>query len=138
MRILEGFAADESLSLPQGAALARCLGTFEVQRGLLHAVAPEPDLLHFRLLPGDTILLTTDGLLDFAGPTEAIAERNIKEVLMREEIPAMACLRLILLANEGGGEDNIGVSVLRVTDKQVGHRPSVHQAFPPVRTMCAE
>lgn len=135
MRILEGFSADECLSLPQGMALARCLGTFEIRRGTLRAVHPEPDLMSFRMLPGDVLLLTTDGLIDFAGPTEAAAERNIKAVLEAEEIPALAALRLILMANEGGGEDNIGLAILRVTERQPSQRPMVYQAFPPVRGM---
>ncbi len=132
MRIIEGFSADECLALPQGTALARCLGTFEVREGELEPMASEPDMLTFRLLPGDVLLLTTDGLVDFAGPTEAAAERNIKAVLEAEEIPALACLRLILLANEGGGEDNIGVAVIRVTEHHPLHRVGQIQAFPPV------
>ncbi len=132
MRIIEGFPADECLSLPQGAALARCLGTFEIHDGELKATHPEPDLMTFRLLPGDTILMTTDGLIDFAGPNEDVSERNVKAVLQAEEIPALACLRLILLANEGGGEDNIGVAVLRVTEHHPGQRGVLVQSFPPV------
>jgi serine/threonine protein phosphatase PrpC len=135
MRILEGYPADESLSLPQGMALARCLGTFEIRKGQLQAVHPEPDLMSFRLLPGDVLLLTTDGLIDFAGPTEAAAERNIKGVLEAEEVPALACLRLMLMANEGGGEDNIGVAIVRVTERQPGQRPMIYQSFPPVKGM---
>lgn len=132
MRIIEGFPADECLALPQGSALARCLGTFEVTNGNLKAVAPEPDMCSFRLLPGDTLLLTTDGLLDFAGPTPAAAERNIKAILETEEVPSMACLRLILLANEGGGEDNIGMAIIRVIEHHPLQRAGIFQAFPPV------
>jgi serine/threonine protein phosphatase PrpC len=132
MRIIEGFPADECLALPQGMALARCLGTFDVVEGTLMAVKPEPDLMTFRLLPGDVILLTTDGLVDFAGPTEQAAERNIKSVLLREEIPALAALRLMVMANEGGGEDNIGVAVIRVTAPHEGARMPILQAFPAV------
>ena len=132
MRVIEGFPADECLALPQGMALARCLGTFDVVEGTLIPVKPEPDLMTFRVLPGDVILLTTDGLVDFAGPTEQAAERNIKAVLQREEIPALAALRLMVIANEGGGEDNIGVAVVRVTDPHEGARMPILQAFPKV------
>lgn len=132
MRVIEGFPADECLALPQGMALARCLGTFDVMDGTLVAVKPEPDLMTFRLLPGDVLLLTTDGLVDFAGPTEKAAERNIQHVLESEEIPSLAALRLILMANEGGGEDNIGVAVVRATTPHDGSRMPILQAFPPV------
>lgn len=135
MRIIEGFVADECLALPQGSALARCLGTFEVEEGTLRPIQPEADMMSFRLLPGDLILLTTDGLIDFAGPTPAIAERNIKAILESEEIPALACLRLIMLANEGGGEDNIGLGIIRVTEHHPLHRASALQSFPPTDTL---
>lgn len=135
MRIIEGFVADECLALPQGSALARCLGTFEIEEGTLRPIQPEADMMSFRLLPGDLILLTTDGLIDFAGPTPAIAERNIKAVLESEEIPALACLRLIMLANEGGGEDNIGLGIIRVTEHHPLHRASALQSFPPTDTL---
>ncbi|MBH24001.1 MAG: hypothetical protein CMH57_06040 [Myxococcales bacterium] len=134
LRMIEGFSADESLLLPHGKALARCLGTFQVTQGRLKAIKPEPDLVTFRLMAGDTILLTTDGLIDFGGPTEAAAERNIQTILEAEEIPSIACLKLIVLANEGGGEDNIGMSVIRVTERKDGaggFRGALVQAFPP-------
>ena len=137
MRIIEGFPADECLSIPQGAALARCLGTFEIHNGMLEATMPEPDLMTFRILPGDIILLATDGLIDFAGPDPRTAERNIKTVLEGEEIPSLACLRLILLANDGGGEDNIGVAVLRVTARHAEHRGKLIISFPPVEAIAS-
>jgi len=134
LHIIEGFSADDALSLPHGKALARCLGTFHVREGHLVSVAPEPDLCTFRVLPGDTLLITSDGLVDFAGPTEAAAEATIRDVLLQEEIPSLACLRLILTANEGGGEDNIGVAVIRVTDYHSNmDRMSITQVFPPAR-----
>lgn len=134
LQIIEGFAPDDALAIPHGKALARCLGTFQIHDGRLDSVPPEPDVATFRVLPGDTILLTTDGLIDFAGPTEHAAEENIRQVLLQEEIPALACLRLILMANEGGGEDNIGVAIIRVTEHHAHtDRLLLTQSFPPPR-----
>ncbi len=113
LSILEGVEADSALAMPHGDALARCLGTFVVEDGELEAVDPEPDLFQFQVTDGDTLLLTTDGLVDFAGTNMLAAEDNILSVLLSEPNPALACLEFILLANRGGGGDNIGLSVAR-------------------------
>lgn len=113
LSILEGVEADSALAMPHGDALARCLGTFVVDNGTLNAVEPQPDLFRFQVMEKDTLLLTTDGLVDFAGTNLLASEDNILSVLLAEPDPALACLELILLANRGGGGDNIGLSVIR-------------------------
>ncbi len=113
LSILEGVEADSALGMPHGDALARCLGTFVIDNGELEAVDPEPDIFRFPVTDGDTLLLTTDGLVDFAGTNLLAAEDNILSVLHAEPDPALACLEFILLANRGGGGDNIGLSVAR-------------------------
>lgn len=113
LSILEGVAADSALAMPHGDALARCMGTFVIDQGNLIAVPPQPDFFRFVLTSGDTLLLTTDGLVDFAGANALAAEDNILSVLLAEPDPALCCLELILLANRGGGGDNIGVCVIR-------------------------
>ncbi len=113
LSILEGVEADRALSMPHGDALARCLGTFVIENGRLEAVNPQPDLFRFNVMEEDTLLMTTDGLVDFAGTNLHASEDNILSVLLSEPSPALACLELILLANRGGGGDNIGLSVIR-------------------------
>lgn len=113
LSILDGVDADSALAMPHGDALARCLGTFVVEDGQLEEVDPQPDLFRFRVVSGDTLLLTTDGLVDFAGTNLLASEDNILSVLLSEPDPALACLEFILLANRGGGGDNIGLSVAR-------------------------
>ena len=113
LSILEGVEADSALAMPHGDALARCLGTFVIEEGRLEAVEPEPDIFRFQVTDGDSLLLTTDGLVDFAGTNLLVAEDNILSVLLSEPDPALACLEFILLANRGGGGDNIGLSVVR-------------------------
>lgn len=113
LSILEGVPADTALAMPHGDALARCLGTFVVDGGELEAVNPQPDLFRFQVMEGDTLLMTTDGLVDFAGTNLLASEDNILAILLAEPDPALACLELILLANRGGGGDNIGLSVVR-------------------------
>lgn len=113
LSILEGVEADSALAMPHGDALARCLGTFVVENGRLEEVEPQPDVFQFQLIENDTLLLTTDGLVDFAGPNLLTSEDNILSILLAEPNPDLACLELILLANRGGGGDNIGLSVVR-------------------------
>ncbi|QDG54284.1 hypothetical protein FIV42_27125 [Persicimonas caeni] len=113
LSILEGIPADNALAMPHGDALARCLGTFIIENERLEAVNPEPDVFQFPVTSGDTLLLTTDGLVDFASANMLTAEDLIHQVLVSEPDPALACLELILLANRGGGGDNIGVGIVK-------------------------
>ncbi len=113
LSILEGVPADEALSMPRGDALARCLGAFDIDEGRLDSKSPGVDMFQFPVTAGDTLLLTTDGLVDFAGSNVTSAEENILATLLSEPDPALACLELILLANRGGGGDNIGLGVAR-------------------------
>lgn len=113
LSIIEGVPADNALAMPHGDALARCLGTFSISDGILNALKPEADFFRFSTTRGDTLLLTTDGLVDFAGANSFAAEDNIHAVLASEPDPALACLELVLLANRGGGGDNIGVGIVQ-------------------------
>ncbi len=66
----------------------------------------EPDLATFKLLPGDRLLLCTDGLSGVVG------RNRMRSVLQRVRDPQQAAERLVALANEAGGPDNITVIVL--------------------------
>jgi protein phosphatase len=57
--------------------------------------------------PGDVLLLCSDGL------TEMVDDDRIAEVLRHEDEPRAACERLVAMANEAGGKDNITVIVAR-------------------------
>lgn len=115
LSVLDGVLADNALALPHGDALARCLGTFYLDEERLVAIPPQPDMFRFPVVAGDLLLLATDGLMDFAGPNALAAEDNILSILLSEPNPDLASLELILLANRGGGGDNIGVGIVRFT-----------------------
>ena len=115
LSILEGASADNALSLPHGDALARCLGTFIVEDHKLDALHPQPDIFRFPIMSGDTLLMTTDGLIDFGGANTLASEDNILSLMLAENNPALACLEMILLANRGGGGDNIGIALAKFT-----------------------
>lgn len=78
------------------------------------AVGPKPsvlvDTLVFDLLPGDTLLLCSDGLHQYFMDNGELATR-----LGVEQIDQLAP-QLVATANERGGEDNISALVLRVLD----------------------
>ena len=65
------------------------------------------ELKHSRLSDGDQLLLCTDGL------TEMASEEKIAAVLSSRGSAADACRKLVDLALEGGGKDNVTVVVAR-------------------------
>jgi protein phosphatase len=69
-----------------------------------------PDLALRELRPGDRYLLCSDGL------TNAVDPAGMREVLAHIEDADAAAERLISLANEGGGPDNITVAIIDVAD----------------------
>jgi len=112
--IINGLPPQYCAMHPHAGSLVHCLGFFDEHDNTCENLSVFYDLYTFKLLPEDNILLTTDGLLDYAshdiGDTEAI----IAQTLLTVPDPALACLELILIANRGGGGDNIGVGILSV------------------------
>ena len=60
-----------------------------------------------RNLPGDAVLLCSDGL------TDVLTDDRIAAVLAAECEPQSACERLVAEANDRGGPDNITAIVAR-------------------------
>ena len=71
----------------------------------------EPDACELPCFPGDILVLASDGLSDMLAPEE------VRRVVQAHR-PAVACRKLVDMANERGGDDNITVIVLKI--KQVG------------------
>ncbi|MBO6933488.1 MAG: cyclic nucleotide-binding domain-containing protein [Deltaproteobacteria bacterium] len=78
------------------------------------AVGPKPsvlvDTLVFDLIPGDTLLLCSDGLHQYF-----MDSGELSTCLGAEEVTEIAP-QMVATANERGGEDNISALVLRVLD----------------------
>lgn len=72
-----------------------------LMKALLSTGSGEADIWAFDAAPGDRLLLCSDGL------TATVVETVIKDVLDAFQDPAETVPRLIDLANEGGGPDNI-------------------------------
>jgi PPM family protein phosphatase len=98
--VKEGRLKREDASLhPQRSIITRALG-----------VDPQVDVDTFeiQLQEGDRLLLCSDGL------TSMVADKRIEEILAEEADPQRAGDRLIGLANEAGGEDNITVVIVDI------------------------
>ena len=96
---------------------------------ILQALGPDPkvrvDLTFQELRRGDLLVLYSDGL------SGQVAKEEIAEIASREQDLWAACDRLIALANERGGPDNITVVIARfdgdglrspTDDEEVGHQ----------------
>lgn len=109
--IREGrLTADEAAVHPQRSIITRALGV---------DASVEVDVYPVELTPGDRLLLCSDGL------TGMVQFDAIAAILRREEDPARAATQLVDTANAAGGEDNITVVVVAVTDEAPDRAPVV-------------
>ena len=94
--------ADEAAVHPQRSIITRALGV---------DASVEVDVYPVALVPGDRLLLCSDGLTGMVQPDDIAA------ALRRESDPTRAATQLVDAANAAGGEDNITVVVVAVTDE---------------------
>lgn len=80
--------------------VTRCVGTH-----------PEIDVDVYRwyLIPGDNLLLCSDGLVNM------VTDQEIKEIFRKHSSSAEVAQALVALANENGGKDNITVIVANIS-----------------------
>jgi serine/threonine protein phosphatase PrpC len=90
----------------------------EMQSVLLRALGAHPevevDVDEIDIYPGDVLLLCSDGL------TRMVTEPEIAGTMQAETNPTAVAEKLVELANERGGMDNITVIVARFQDEQKG------------------
>jgi serine/threonine protein phosphatase PrpC len=94
-------SAEEAVNHPQRSIITRALGV---------DARVQVDVLREQLREGDRILLTSDGLTSMVDPAD------IEGVLRDQDDPQSAAERLVEMANAAGGEDNVTVLVLDVTE----------------------
>lgn len=116
--VLEQLTEDHTLvaeQLRRGIITPEQAKRSRVQNVLMRALGVreevEPDLFEEELLAEDVVLLCTDGL------TRMVGDDAIAGVLREREGAQTAADRLVSLALEHGGEDNVTVIVLRVLQK---------------------
>jgi PPM family protein phosphatase len=97
--------AAEAATSPMQSVITRAIGV---------EADVHPDLYETTLQPGDTLLLTSDGL------TRHLSTLELGEVLSSTHNAEEACTHLIELANQRGGSDNITCIVVRVWASELG------------------
>ncbi|MCB9741901.1 MAG: serine/threonine-protein phosphatase [Alphaproteobacteria bacterium] len=108
---LERLRGARTSSGDSGAALTGFLGAFD------HSGVP--DALPFfhrrlRLLPGETLILCSDGVTDYAAPSDVQLHRLITELDDSCDSAQELASALVEAANQGGGGDNTTAIVARV------------------------
>jgi protein phosphatase len=88
---------EEAQVHPYKNVITRCLG---MQANV------EPDTLELVLQPGDRILMCSDGL------SNMVSNQTMQQVVNDHPDPQQASEKLVMLANENGGTDNITVVLL--------------------------
>jgi protein phosphatase len=92
---------DEIYTHPQRNVIFRFLGQKDFDPS---------DVFTLDLRKGDCLLLCSDGLWEMVH-----SDDKIVEIIEKARTPKKACKRLISAANDGGGEDNIGVVVVKIS-----------------------
>lgn len=95
--------AEEAQTHPYRNVILRSVGAHE---------RVQVDLFSRQIVPGDILVLCSDGL------TGDVSDRELADIA-RAYPPAEAARRLVALVNERGGNDNITVSVTRISNRQV-------------------
>lgn len=87
----------------------------QIYRSLGEKPVVEVDGFTVPLLPGDRLLLCSDGLWDM------VRDPDIQRVIAAPVNPAQTGKDLIKAALEGGGEDNVSVIVIYIAEATPGH-----------------
>lgn len=110
-------SAKQALTHPCNNVITRCLGDNDY--------ITKPDFTSYKITPGDTIMLCTDGLCGYC------MDNAIERVFNKHATDTNACCReLIEKALDTGGQDNVTVALASIIDD--------HQHTPPKPTLFHE
>lgn len=101
--------------LREGAITSLQAETHPYRNVILRSIGSQPsvkvDVFSQRVAPHDSLVLCSDGL------TRLVTDHEIAEIISGLS-PFQAVRRLVDVANERGGEDNISVIAVHITDRQ--------------------
>jgi PPM family protein phosphatase len=75
----------------------------------------DPEIFRLRLLPGDRLVLCSDGVADYvagAGSSQDENEQKILDIVLANEDPGRSAFELVVASNRAGGYDNISCVVI--------------------------
>lgn len=90
---------EEARESPYRSAVTRCIGSRE---------SADPDIYARELVPGDVVLLCTDGMCD------ALTDADIARILGESTSPTLSARQLVSSAIAGGSRDNITAVCVRI------------------------
>jgi len=94
------------------AALVRCVGEFTQVHGELISSPLQPEFVDLTLMPGDRIVLCSDGVIDYIDFDEEGTEERIHRLVSQAANAKWGAFELMVAANRGGGGDNISCIVI--------------------------
>jgi serine/threonine protein phosphatase PrpC len=101
--------------------------TSELQNVILRALGTEaevqPDVEDLIVMPGDTLLMTSDGL------TRQVNDDEILKIIVAGQSLQQACNKLVQAAKQNGGDDNITCLLLRIVE-QPWYKGILNKLFP--------
>ncbi len=101
--------------------------TSAMQNVILRALGAEPevqpDVEDLIVMPGDTLLMTSDGL------TRLVNDDQILEMIVGSSTLQQACNKLVQAARQNGGDDNITCLLLRIVE-QPWYKNILSKLFP--------
>lgn len=113
-----GLTFKEAQQVQMGTALTRVVGRVIIDEDGSSRPDPfEPETFRVRLLPGDRVLICSDGIADYAagaGASQVETDQKMLEAVLEWEDPARAAFELVVLANRAGGFDNISCVVVAI------------------------
>lgn len=121
-----GLSLGSASEIRMGAALTRVVGRVSIGAdGFCRSEPFDPEIFRVDLLPGDRLVLCSDGITDFAaglGSSQRDAEQKILECVTEYPDPSRAAYEMVVLANRSGGYDNISCVVIAAQD-EIQSRP---------------
>jgi PPM family protein phosphatase len=107
--VVDGYISRlEARTHPQRNIILKALGVSDIL---------EIDLESVAIIPGDRVLLCSDGLTGF------VEDTDLEAIISENDDPEVCCRELVDAANQGGGADNITVIMIDFGDYSSGGEP---------------